>query len=245
MLNPSRIFMNKKLSLLFVVLSIFSSSAFLSASNRSAKELNSYYEYNLNTSSDINEHLPHLRRLAKECSSVVEIGLRTMVSSWGILQGLSESSEANPSYLGIDIGQPPLFILAKAQKLAVVNGISFRFLQADDMTIQLEPTDMLFIDSLHTYCHLTYELEKFSPMVRKYIAMHDTSDPWGSRDDDVYYGNYSEYPPHINRMKRGLWEAVSDFLNSHPEWVVQERYFNNNGFTVLKRISDTNSNVTY
>ena len=31
---------------------------------------------------------------------------------------------------------------------------------------------------MHTYCHLSYELDTFSPKVRKYIAMHDTSEPW-------------------------------------------------------------------
>ena len=34
----------------------------------------------------------------------------------------------------------------------------------------------------------------------------------------------------------GLWPAVEDFLEKHPEWVLHERYTNNNGLTILKRV---------
>ena len=103
------------------------------------------------------------------------------------------------------------------------------------MDIDIPPAEMLFIDSLHTYCHLTYELEKFSPKISKVIAMHDTSEPWGDADDSDYRGDYSEYPLYIDRSKKGLWSAVEDFLERHPEWILQERLFNNHGFTILRR----------
>lgn len=207
------------------------------AENNDAQlELRQRYERACHEPSDINEHVPILYSLARECSSVVEIGLRTMVSSWGILQGLSENPSSSRSYLGIDIDRPPAEILSASRRLAAQNGIVFRFLQANDMRVDIEPAQMLFIDSLHTYCHLTYELEKFSPKIGKYIAMHDTSFPWGNLDDSSYIGNCSEYPPEYDRSKRGLWPAIEDFLQRHPEWVLQERYFNNHGFTILKRV---------
>lgn len=188
-------------------------------------------------SSDIREHLPLLRKLARESSTVVEIGVREMVSTWGILMGLAESASESRSYLGIDITPPPSEILATAKSVAKSYGIQFRFWNENDLYIDLKPADLLFLDSLHTYCHLTYELEKFSPKIRKYIALHDTSDPWGSRDDASYRGDYSEYPSHIDRNKRGLWPAVEDFLKRHPDWSLEERHTNNHGFTVLKRSS--------
>ena len=193
--------------------------------------IKSKYELLCKTPSDINEHLPVLYNLAKTCSSVVEIGLRTMVSSWALLHGLAESSLPTRSYLGIDIASPPLESLALAKRLAGAKGISFEFIQADDRQVEIGPTEMLFIDSLHTYCHLTTELEKFSPHVSKYIALHDTSDPWGNQDE----GGYSECPPGYDRAKRGLWPAVEDFLQRHPEWTLHERRFNNHGLTILKR----------
>lgn len=199
------------------------------------RQLQYRYVLAYNEPSDINEHVPALRALAMECSSVVEIGLRDMVSSWGILQGLSENPSASRSYLGIDISYPPFQTLSLAKELAEECGISFHFCQSNDMHVDIEPTEMLFIDSLHTYCHLTYELEKFSPKVSKYIAMHDTSEPWGDENEDVYYGDYSEYPSEYDCTKQGLWPAVEDFLLRHPEWTLHERHLNNHGFTILKR----------
>ncbi|MCE5316628.1 MAG: class I SAM-dependent methyltransferase [Parachlamydia sp.] len=202
------------------------------------EQLNQKYEQACGEHSDINEHIPVLYSLANECASVVEIGLRSMNSTWGILKGLAESKAQVRSYLGIDIAAPPAATLRTARRLAESNGIAFRFCQANDLKIDIDQADILFIDSLHTYCHLTYELEKFSPKIRKIICMHDTSAPWGNWDDDAYKGNYSEYPAAIDRTKRGLWPAVQDFLWRHPEWALAERRENNHGFTVLRRIGN-------
>jgi hypothetical protein len=220
-----------------VVLFSLSSTTFYGVDSSAQLELKHRYELSCSQPSNINEHVPVLRHLAMECSSVVEIGLNAMVSSWGILQGLSESPSASRSYFGIDISVPPLSTLNLAKRLAEGNGISFGFSYANDMNVEIGPTELLFIDSLHTYCHLTYELEKFSPEVSKYIAMHDTSAPWGDIDDVEYHGDYTEYPPEYDRTKRGLWPAVEDFLQRHPEWVLHERRFNNHGFTILKRVA--------
>jgi hypothetical protein len=222
----------KNRTIISLVLSIF---FFSEAKAEDVTELSSRYEEAYTTPSDISEHVPLLYQLSKEVSSVIEIGMRGMVSSWGILQGLSESISSHRSYIGIDISSPPSGTLNAAQRLARVNDIAFTFLQANDMHIDIPDTDLLFIDSLHTYCHLTYELEKFSPSVRKYIAMHDTSPPWESFDDSEYHGNFSEYPDYIDKNKRGLWLAVEDFLQRHPEWKLAARYTNCHGFTILER----------
>lgn len=68
--------------------------------------------------------------------------------------------------------------------------------------------------------------------------MHDTSAPWGDRDDTEYHGDYSEYPASFDRNKRGLWPAVEDFLANHKEWKLLERRFNNHGLTILERVAD-------
>lgn len=200
------------------------------------EDLRGIYKYVCNISSDIFEHIPVLHDLCQECTFVTEIGVRGIVSTWGCLQGLGDNGFGYGSYLGIDISPPPPASLAQAKGLAEENGITFTFLQADDMTIELPYTDLLFIDSLHTYCHLTYELEHFCSSVGKYIALHDTSAPWGNQDDLSYSGNYSEYPAEYDRTKRGLWPAVEDFLVRHPEWKLKERRLNCHGFTVLERV---------
>lgn len=218
---------------LFLLTACFLFTAAHASDNR---ELEKRYMLECLTPSDINEHIPVLRELASQCDSAVEIGIRDLVSTWGILQGLSESHAPTCHYIGIDLNLPPLDNLYKARRLAEEQGITFAFWMGNDMYIDIPKVDLLFIDSLHTYCHLTYELERFSPNVKKYIAMHDTSAPWGMMDDSQYHGDYSEYDPSYDRTKRGLWPAVSDFLERHPEWSLQERRYNNHGFTVLKRV---------
>ena len=221
---------------------IISGVLFLTFASRSLSAYQEFtlkerYEQKCNEPSDINQHLPHLYRLAKDCESAVEIGVRGVVSTWAVLYGLSENETGNRTYIGIDLCLPPADSFLAIQESSVASGIDFEFWIINDMEIEeLEPTDLLFIDSLHTYCHLTYELEKFSPFVNKYIALHDTSAPWGELDDSCYRGDYSEYPPHINRTKRGLWLSVEDFLDSHSDWVLLERHYNNHGFTILKRV---------
>ena len=170
-----------------------------------------------------------------------------MVSTWGILLGLSEhSGDSTPFYLGIDLHYPPQDRFNLVKQLAEASGVHFSFLEANDLDIDLkQPTDMLFIDSFHTYFHLTYELEKFSPKVQKYIAMHDTSEPFGYKDQEfeenrldhhLHEQRVADYPAWIRRDKMGLWTAVVDFLERHPEWELKRRYLNCYGFTVLQRV---------
>ena len=56
--------------------------------NYAEDQLQKQYEYVCKMPSDIQGHIPVLYSLAKECSSVIEIGMRDMISSWGIFQGL-------------------------------------------------------------------------------------------------------------------------------------------------------------
>lgn len=200
--------------------------------------LQQMYEAHCREPSDINEHVSVLHDYARECSSVCEIGVRYMVATWGLLQGLTESSAKDKSYLGIDLSFPPSDKLELAKTLSKANGIAFTFLAKNDMELTLEPVDLLFIDTLHTYCHLTYELETFSGSVQKYICLHDTSPPWGYADEWYYKGDCSEYPFAMDTTKKGLWPAVTDFLEKHPEWELHERLLNNNGLTVLKRVDE-------
>lgn len=195
-----------------------------------------------NTPSDLNEHLPILRQLAQQSSSVTEIS-RSHASLWGILQGLSESFYQQRNYLGINFHYPPLDVLNLAKKCAKKRSINFTFWRVNDLHIEIEPTDMLFLDGLHTYCHLTHELETFGPKIKKFICMHDTSYPWGDHEDSIYSGDYSEYPASYDRTKQGLWPAIIDFLERHPEWQLFARYLNNYGLTILARKNTINCHV--
>jgi hypothetical protein len=105
----------------------------------------------------------------------------------------------------------------------------------NDIEIEIEETDLLMIDTLHTYAQLTCELERFSSKIRHYIIMHDTSHPYEYQDEQQNTPINYTYPAFIDQTKRGIWTAVVEFLARHPEWCLHERFLNNYGLTVLKR----------
>ena len=184
--------------------------------------------------SDIGEHLSDLAILSSQCESVCELGTRSMVSTVGILYGLSQNNKKK-QYFGFDLDTPPVNVLKQIKNLANSKKIEFHFTQGDDRYLDIPQVDMIFIDTLHTYKQLSYELEKFHSKANKFIALHDTSEPWGDQDEPVYFQNNFIYPQWIDSSKQGLWAAVQDFLDRHPEWDLQLRKFNCHGFTVLKR----------
>ena len=146
------------------------------------------------SNTDISEHLPTLRLLAAHCSHVTEFGVRSGVSTQAIL------SAGVPS-VHYDI-EPAPFAFYEPHT----------FIQASTLEVDIEPTDMLFIDTDHTYVQLYSELTRHSSKVSKYIIMHDTT----------VYGTE-------------LLPAVRDFLWQTPDWLVLAQYFNNNGLLILGR----------
>jgi hypothetical protein len=84
---------------------------------------------------------------------------------------------------------------------------------------EIEETDLLFIDTLHTYDQLREELRRHGGKARRYIVLHDTST----------FGEQGEVPD-----SRGLWPAVQEFL-VQGTFHLKERRTNNNGLTILER----------
>lgn len=168
------------------------------------------YEQLCATPSDINENLPVLKKYAEQSESIVEMGVRAIVSTWALLAGkpkiLVSVDIEDPSHYGGNLWE----VIDAANEA----NINFSFIKKSSLEIELPEIDMLFIDTLHTYDQLTKELELHHSKVKKFIAMHDT--------------NLLNDPDNM----RG---AVNDFLDKHPEWEVVEYCENNNGMTVLKR----------
>ena len=169
--------------------------------------------------SDIYEHLPALRNLAEKCDHITELGVRTVVSTWAFLM-------ARPRrFACYDILEHPN--ISVAARLAAGEGIEFEFFNRDVLKIEIEETDLLFIDTLHTYTQLLGELVRHSRNVRKSIVMHDT----------VSYGHRDEVDDGVVIAKRGLVPAIVDFLNSADGsgWEHYGTDIGNNGLTVLVR----------
>ena len=176
-----------------------------------------------NVVSDINEHLPTLKRYAEECERITEMGTRTVVSTWAFLS-------ARPKKLVcIDIADCPI---EPAQWEAMKLGIDFKFIKADsgDPNFQIEETDLLLIDTWHCYDHMKKELKLHPQHVNKYLIFHDTT-LYADNPETVDYESLigPDFTP------KGIWPAIEEFLAEHTEWTIAEKFENNNGLTVLNR----------
>lgn len=172
---------------------------------------------------DIWEHMPRLRELAAKCEHVTEFGMR----------------EAGGSTLAFLTAQPRVLISWDIEPWAIVSQrVSDLLFTAGRTSFQprvgntleiapIEPTDLLFIDTLHTYKQLRAELERHAdPIrqnVRKYLVFHDTI-TFGFRGEDG--------------SEPGLRAAMRWYQREHsfPLWELVEDRENCNGLVVLRRI---------
>ena len=187
---------------------------------------------------DIDEHLVYLMKLSSECESVLECGVRSIVSSWAFVNGLVINKSTLKKLVCSDTEPSP-----GAQELATAcaeNNIKHKFIVGNDLDMVMEPYDMIFIDTWHIYGHLKRELAKMHFYAKKYIVMHDT-------EVDKIHGECIRMNDNIDWMIQksgyshqdvttGLGLAVEEFLAAHPEWKIKRHFQHENGLTVLERI---------
>ncbi len=161
---------------------------------------------------DIGEHLGTLARLAAECGHVTELGTRGGLSTTALLYAWPETLITYDLDYQHDLGH--------LEQAAREMGVEFEAVHADVLAVEIEKTDLLFIDTLHTYDQLRQELALHADKVRKYLVFHDTTT----------YGFRGEADGTV-----GLWPAITEFLSDHSEWELAEKHEHNNGLTVLQR----------
>lgn len=153
--------------------------------------------------SDIHEHVPILREYAEKCESIVEFGVRTGNSTRAFLC-------TNAKLTSYDIIQDEsvvrLFSLAKSI------GKNVEYIIQDSLKVEIEPVDLIFIDTEHTYAQLSQELKLHGNKAKKYLIFHDT----------ITFGGE-------------LNAAILEFLQENKDWWVKEFRKNNNGLTILER----------
>ncbi len=188
---------------------------------------------------DISDHLVYLMKLSSKCSSILECGVRSIVSSWAFVNGLTINSTSDEKQLTTCYKQTPPTI-HELQDACSKNNIEFEFIQGSDLDIEMKEHDMIFIDTWHVYAQLKRELAKFHPYAKKYIVMHDTEvdkidgesirTGWNTSQQAAESG-FPEY-----EIRCGLERAIKEFLIQHPEWKIKERFTHNNGLTILERV---------
>jgi len=98
------------------------------------------------------------------------------------------------------------------QQIAKENHINFKCIIANDLEINITPTDLLFIDTMHSEEHTYQELKKHSNQVKKYLTFHD-----------------------VNPKRFETYKGIDRWLLETNEWETFYHDTNDCGFLVLKR----------
>lgn len=206
--------------------------------------LHAQYHHFSNKSSDINEHLPTLYTYAKECDRILETGVRGCISSWALVCGLIDSPNQEHSKY-ILLNDIDVCDISELLECTINLPIQIDYQWISNLNMDLSTNDyfdLVFIDTWHVYGQLKRELAKFSPITNKYIIMHDTT-------VDEFDGESIRFDHNVNELSRttgipadeiscGLGRAIDEFLQDHAtEWTLKAKFTNNNGLTVLQRIS--------
>lgn len=191
------------------------------------RDINSILKIVSETPSDINEHILTLKKYAEKCNHITEFGVRAPTSTWAFVAGKPKKLR---SY---DIMHPDEHMgdaidnlsLEDVENVCKSLDIDFKFYLADVLAVQIEPTDLLFIDTEHNFYQLRQELETHANKVNKYIIFHDVV-TWGYRGE--MYGR-------PNLIIPGLLPAIEEFLQNNNSWKVAELFENNNGLMIIER----------
>jgi len=164
-----------------------------------------------NNPSDINEHLPTIIKYGQECEHITEMGVRSVLSTWGWLASAPKSKLIsydlyNPSRWGGNIKE--------VEETAKAYGLNFEFIEANVLEIDIEKTDLLFIDTVHKPEWLAKELMLHQSHTKKYIVMHDTV-----------------------TNNANLHQVIKAFTQINKRWEIIEYCTLSVGYTVIKRIS--------
>ena len=189
--------------------------------------------------SDINEHLPTLFSYAMQCESIIELGVRECISSWALVYGLLNNNSNRKQILLSDLSECNITELLQVSKNTNVC-IEYKWINDLDLQI-ISNVDLTFIDTWHVYGQLKRELNKFCKCTNKYIIMHDTT--VDAIDGETIRNNWNALEQSkqtgipVEEINCGLWKAIEEFIQENNNWVIHMRFTNNNGLTILKKIS--------
>lgn len=189
---------------------------------QASPELMAVFEGAKIKASDINEHLDLLKDLASQCDHVTEMGMR-----WASGSTIAFLAAQPKTFVSWDLDPYSIVSQQVANLLALRGETRFEPRVGSTLEVVIEPTDMLFIDTLHTARQLKAELERHCDpkehKVKKFLAFHDTA-TFGMKGEDG--------------SEPGLRAAIRWFQKNFamPLWQLIEDRQNNNGLVVLKHV---------
>jgi hypothetical protein len=136
------------------------------------------------------------------------------VTEFGVYTGLSTTAFVSGKPLKVrsyDITRGYLTVLHEIEACAEQLGVDFQFQIASSLEVDIEETDLLFIDTVHEKDYCLKELNLHHSKAKKYIMLHDIT----------------AWP--------GVLQAAEEFMSTHPEWVIHERDDVGSGLLVISK----------
>ena len=170
--------------------------------------------------------LPRLRTLAETVDRVVEFGVKRGASTTAFLLG------ARQSVTSYDIE-------ATREGEALARGVpgwTYRILSSLEAPVQ--PCDLIFFDSLHTYDQLTAELARHGQSAERYLVFHDVTtfgEVAAKGETGLQAWTYVAARGSCPREAWGIRPAIDAFMIAHPEWHIYYRDVSHHGLLVLHR----------
>lgn len=181
--------------------------------------LEALFQSRRNQEWSINQHMDTIKGYAGQCEHITEFGTDVGFSTIALLCGRPKK------LITYDI-------IRQDEDVDLIEGVArdytdteFIFKLESSLETEIEETELLFIDTLHTYYQLKQELALHCDKVSKFIIMHDT--------EGHAYTDEMEYP--IPPNERGLQPAIREWLEDHPEWVLHEHFTYQYGLSIYRR----------
>lgn len=167
-------------------------------------DIEELYIIRCETPHNIDRHLPLLRFLASSCRHITEFGTDEGFSTTAFLA-------AKPNVLhsyDLHFDHPNLSYVSASEYWPS----KWSRHEIDTLQAEIEETDLLFIDTEHTYNQVIGELTLHGNKARKFIVLHDIV----------------SFPCIV--------PAIREWLHSRPEWIVREWSTVQSGMAVLERV---------
>lgn len=144
-------------------------------------------------------------RYAVDCQTICEFGVYTGLSTTAFMMGHPQKLTSYDIY-------PDNFLVRDIlENYARDHNIDFQFKTDNSLKVQIEETDLLFLDTVHEREHVYQELKLHAPKTKKYIMIHDVA------------------------ACEPVLDAVIDYIKYDKNWKIKEHCNRGSGLMVLEK----------
>jgi len=214
-------------------------------------DIDYWLKQQIDANGDISQHLLTLKKYAEKCDTVTELGCRFGSSTVAFLSAKPKRLHSFDLFHFAKLVNP----VPPIEEAAEQEGIEYRFYEENVLISQnIVDTDLLFIDTLHTYKQLSMEFFLHAHKAKKYIILHDVflfghSNQFFLEHESFFENKLVDNHECLSGVaesfsknlqdRQGLMPAIHEFLASHPEWKMIDLNVFNNGLMVLGRRGHT------